>query len=195
MVQVNLLDLDFHRKEAELFRKGILSSLILFHRDELLIARLLADRNGFLLHSAGVIMDGKGFLFVGHSGAGKSTTCRMLKPHAEILCDDVNIVRRYEDGWKLYGFWKHSDLSDLSTSSAKLNGIFFIHQAKENRIERITDPGKIRENLIVTLIKPFVTPDWWEKTLDVLEALIKEVPCYDMMFDLSGDIIPEIKKL
>ncbi|MCX6690272.1 MAG: radical SAM protein, partial [Methanoregula sp.] len=87
------------------FRKGNLGSLTMFPSDQILIARLLADRNGFFLHSCGAVMDNKGLLFVGHSEAGKSTTARLIAAHAEILCDDRNIVRRFDDGWKVYGTW------------------------------------------------------------------------------------------
>ena len=180
---------------GDTFRQGNLSSLTLFPTDQILIARLLADRKGFFLHSCGVIMDKKGLLFAGHSGAGKSTTSLMLKPYAEILCDDRNIVRRYEDGWQVYGSWSHGDVPDVSASSAPLHAVFFIHQSTENRIERITDRSIIREKFIVNLVKPFVTADWWEKTLDMLEIMVKEIPCYDMMFDKSGDIVQEIRKI
>ena len=89
-------------------------SLSLFPTDQIWLAPLLADRNAVLLHSAAVILNGQGLLFVGHSDAGKSTTMTMLKKRGargwpvpalegdhkgsplqvEILCDDRNIVRK-----------------------------------------------------------------------------------------------------
>jgi len=82
------------------YQKGGLSSLTRFATDQILIARLLADRQGCYLHSAGAIINGAGMLFVGHSDAGKSTITRLLMDaggagdiQVEILCDDRNIVR------------------------------------------------------------------------------------------------------
>ena len=75
-------------------------SLSRFPTDQIWIGPLLADRNAVLVHSAAAIVNGKGFVFVGHSEAGKSTTIELLKASnregkisAEILCDDRNILR------------------------------------------------------------------------------------------------------
>ncbi len=51
----------------DIYQKGKLGSLTMFPTDQILLARVLADRDGCFLHSSGVKMDGKGLLFVGHS--------------------------------------------------------------------------------------------------------------------------------
>jgi hypothetical protein len=45
------------------------------------------------------------------------------------------------------------------------------------------------------LIKPLVTADWWEKTLAVVEKLVREVPAYRLQFDKSGKIKEIIREL
>jgi hypothetical protein len=45
------------------------------------------------------------------------------------------------------------------------------------------------------LIKPLVTKDWWEKTLDLIEIVVREVPCYEMEFDQSGEIVIHLENL
>jgi len=177
------------------FLKGNLGSLTMFPSDQILIARLLADRNGFFLHSCGAVMDNKGFLFVGHSEAGKSTTARIIMPHAEILCDDRNIVRRQKDGWLVYGTWSHGDVPDVSSRSAPLYAVLFIEKSDVNRIVRIDDRREIVRKLLACVIRPFVTADWWEKTLTYVEQMSREVPCYRMQFDKSGAIVEELKRL
>jgi MoaA/NifB/PqqE/SkfB family radical SAM enzyme len=179
----------------EIFRKGNLKSLTMFPTDQILIARLLADRNGFFIHSCGAVLDGKGLLFVGHSEAGKSTTARMIMPHAEILCDDRNIVRRLPDGWQVYGTWSHGDVPEVSSGSAPLHAVLFIEKSTHNRITRITDRREIVRRLLACVIRPFVTADWWEKTLTHVERMAQEVPCYVMQFDRSGAILDELKRL
>jgi hypothetical protein len=65
--------------------------------DELLITHYLSLGRGVELHGCGMVRgDGESFLFVGHSGAGKSTTARLWKRHVpvEVLSDDRIIVRR-----------------------------------------------------------------------------------------------------
>jgi hypothetical protein len=50
-------------------------------------------KGGLLVHSAGVIADGEAYLFLGPSGAGKTTMSRLaLDSGAGVLSDDINIV-------------------------------------------------------------------------------------------------------
>ncbi|MDD1701594.1 MAG: radical SAM protein [Methanoregula sp.] len=177
------------------FRAGNIGALTMFPSDQILIARLLADRKGYFLHSSGAVMDEKGLLFVGHSEAGKSTIARMIMPHAEILCDDRNIVRRHEDGWRVYGTWCHGDVPNVSSRSAPLHAVHFIEKSEVNRITRIDDRRKIIRRLLACVIRPFETADWWEKTLTSIEQMAREVPCYQMQFDMSGAIVGELKSI
>ena len=62
-----------YSEKDEYFRKGGMESLSFFSTDQILLARVLADRKGCIVHSSGAAFEGKGFLFVGRSGAGKST--------------------------------------------------------------------------------------------------------------------------
>jgi hypothetical protein len=69
--------------------------------DELLIMHRLTREKAIELHGCGIVReDGTGNLFVGHSGAGKSTTTRlwMERENVEILSDDRIIVRRARAG-------------------------------------------------------------------------------------------------
>ena len=120
----------------------------------------------------------------------------MLAEHGTILCDDRNIVRREADGaWRGFGTWSHGDVDSVSGADAPLGGILFLRQSAENRIEPLTDRSAIRTRLLATTIRPLATADWWEKTLDLIEALAREVPCYEMRFDRSGAIVDEIVRL
>ncbi len=68
--------------------------------DELLIMHRLTREKAIELHGCGIVReDGTGNLFVGHSGAGKSTTTRlwMEQEDVEILSDDRIIVRRDDE--------------------------------------------------------------------------------------------------
>ena len=67
--------------------------------DELLIMHRLTQEKAIELHGCGIVRaDGTGNLFVGHSGAGKSTTTRLWTgcEDVEVLSDDRIIVRRDE---------------------------------------------------------------------------------------------------
>jgi hypothetical protein len=162
----------------------------------------LTDRNAVLLHSAAVIVQGKGFLFAGQSEAGKSTAAELLKTDGckrgldvEILSDEHNIIRGWQDGWRVHGTWRNSTISDVSASDAPLQGIFFLEQAGENKILSLTDRRLIWRRLLASLIRIADTDEWWHKKLDILERIVKEVPCYKMHFDKSGGIVKVLEQM
>ena len=189
-----------YNDNAENFLKGNLHALTLFPSDQILLARVLADRQGLYLHSCGVNFQGQGLLFAGNSEAGKSTTATLLKGKAEIFCDDRMIIRKQktEDGeqkaeFRIYGTWSHGDVPDVSSGSAPLKAIFFLNKSAKNYLLLIKDKKIVAQRLLNCLIKPFVTTDWWEKTLALIEDIAAAVPCYELYFDKSGKVIELLK--
>jgi len=184
-----------YMESETLFRRGNLSSLTLFPTDQILLARVLAQRKGCFFHAGGVALDGKGFLFVGHSGAGKTTIVNMMKPMAEVLCDDRIIVRRWPDGFRAHGNWSHGDVEDVSAGSAPLKAILFLEQAQENRLISIDEKQEIIRRLLACLIKPLVTADWWDRMLTLVATMAREVPCYSLRFDKGGGAVTLLRDL
>jgi hypothetical protein len=176
------------------FRNGGLDSLAGFQTDQIMLARVLADRKGCYFHAGGVILNGQGLLFIGHSGAGKSTLLKMLRGHAEILCDDRLIVRRWDEGFRLHGTWSHGELPDVSANSAPLKAVMFLSKSKYNRIVRLENDRKLKLRLLQHLIKPLETADWWRKMLDLIETISGEVPCYTLGFDKSGAVLEVLQE-
>jgi radical SAM protein with 4Fe4S-binding SPASM domain len=182
-------------RPRDLFKEGNLTALTLFPSDQILLARVLADRRGCYFHAAGAIFDGKGLLFVGHSDAGKSTMANMLKGKAEILCDDRIIVRDRPEGLRIYGTWSHGDVPNVSASSAPLKAILFLEQAKRNRLLPIEDKKEIARKLPAYMIKPLETRDWWEKMLDLTQRIAGSVPCYFLEFNKSGGVTDLLREV
>lgn len=180
---------------SKAFQNGNAGSLTLAPTDQILLARLLADRNGCYLHSDGMNMDGQGLLFVGHSGAGKSTIATALQDKAEILCDDRMIVRKWQNGYHIHGNWSHGTLPIFSANSVPLQGIFFLEQSDDNLIIPVDSRMGAISKLLGCVIKPLVSKDWWEKMLTLIEDLAYTVPCYRLKFDKSGEIYHKLKDL
>ncbi|MFA6104634.1 MAG: radical SAM protein [Victivallaceae bacterium] len=177
------------------YLKGGLGSLTMFPSDQILIANLLAERDGCYLHSCGINFEGKGLLFAGHSESGKSTMCTKFMGKAEILCDDRIIVRKRPEGYRIYGTWCHGDIPAVSGSSVSLKAILFLEKAKTNEIIPLKDKREISRRLLETIIKPFVTKGWWNKTLDILENIATEIPCYILKSDKSNEIVELLRDL
>ena len=198
--QVAVFNHDYRRGriyhfDEQAFLRGNLNSLTLFPTDQIFLAQVLAHRQAVYFHSSAAIFEGQGLLFVGHSEAGKSTTVKMLQGKAEILCDDRNIVRRWPEGFRVHGTWSHGEVPLVSPASANLRGILFLQQAEKNCLTLLKNPRTILSLFLACLIKPLVTADWWEKTLILLGQLTREVPCYRMEFDRSGEIVMALQEL
>ncbi|MFQ6066727.1 MAG: hypothetical protein ACE5K3_05570 [bacterium] len=176
------------------FKKGNLTSLICFPTDQILFARILADRDGIILHGSGLILKGKGYLFVGHSEAGKSTVVKIFNHHAKILNDDRLIMRKEDGRFYLYGTPWHGEVSLVAPDRVPLKAILFLKQAEDNRVER-TEGLEAFKRLYGCTIKPLVTEKWVKNALDICQALSREVPCYDLYFDRSGEVISVVNQL
>jgi hypothetical protein len=185
---------------------GDLHSLTMFPTDQILLARLVAERQGCYLHSGGLTIDGRGFVFVGHSEAGKSTTMGLVRAklgdRVEILCDDRNIVRRWPAGFDggppgfyVHGTWSHGDVPEVSSASGPLRAVLFLEQHAANELVPLLDRKQVWQRLLATLIRPVVTVDWWQKQMDLVERIVAEVPSYTMRFDKSGVIVGELEGL
>jgi hypothetical protein len=185
--------------KRRVWAKGSLGSLTMFPTDQIVLARLLADREGCIVHSGGLIVDGQGLLFVGQSGMGKSTTMEMIRGRlgcrAEILCDDRNIIRRWPQGFRVHGTWSHGDIPDVSSASAPLRAILFLQQDTQNLVESLHDPMEVWGRMLPRLVRPLVTADWWHKELDLLAQVVDGVPCYVMRFDKSGAVVSQVECL
>ena len=186
---------DIYHPNEQIMEQGDSTSLLLFPTDQILLAPLLADRHGLILHSAGMVIDGQGFLFIGHSGAGKSTTVTMLKDEGEILCDDRIIVRKENNRFRIYGTWSHGTVPIVSPSSAPLRAILLIEKSVENRLVPIIDRGEIALELSKFAVKSIGTVDWWNSTFSLIEQIAREVPVYRLKLDKSGKVKSLIQDL
>ena len=86
-------------------------------------------------------------------------------------------------------------MPDVSANSAPLKAILFLEKAQENRIIPIIDKKEITKRLLSCMIKPFVTVDWWEKTLMLIDKMADQVPCYTLEFDKTGAVADILRKL
>jgi hypothetical protein len=103
------------------------------------------------------------------------------------------VIDRVNRGTAPVFFWSHGDVSVLSANDTPLRAICFIENVNENTLTPLNDCREITGRLLACVIKPLVTADWWNKTLDLIEQMAREVPCYVARFNKSGEIIRDLK--
>ena len=189
---VNILVKEAPDRITDLINMGVPFDTV---EGEIALAMEAAHSSPRILHAGGVILEGKGLLLVGNSGAGKSTSVSMLADHAEILSDDRVIVRRWPDGFKAHGSWSYGQVPIVSASSVPLQAILFLEQARENRLVPIDERMDAIKRLLSCLIRPLVTADWWDKELSLVHSIACAVPCYVLRFDRSGGMVELLKGL
>lgn len=100
--------------------------------DELLVFHRLALQGNLLIHACGVVRDGRALLFTGPSGAGKTTIARRMLEvgGCSVLSDDRIAIRADADGFRVHGTPWHGDAPLSRADSARLAGIYAIHQTR-----------------------------------------------------------------
>ena len=178
----------------ELFRRGGLESLALLPSDQLILARLLPAFGGAFVHAAAVRLKDQGLLFAGPSEAGKSTIVKLIGERGEVLCDDRVVVRKDGGGFRVHGTWNHGEVGRVSPGSAPLRAVFFLRQARVNRLERVDDPKAVLGDFLPRLVRPLVSADWWERALALAEDVVRTVPFYNLLFDRSGAVVEALEE-
>jgi hypothetical protein len=158
--------------------------------DELLIMHRLTQERAIELHGVGIVgPDGVNNLFIGHSGAGKSTTARLWTSlhDVEILSDDRIIVREHPSGGDatqifMYGTPWHGEGCFALPDRAPLHRIFVLEHGQGNVLTRLT-PSQMVAELFARAFVPFHRHEYVESALSFLEQVAEKIPCYRYSFE------------
>lgn len=158
--------------------------------DELLLQGLLARGRGAELHACGVIRGDRGLLFVGQSGAGKTTMARLWRAAggATVASDDRIVVRRERGGFVLHGTPWHGEAELAEPASAPVAAVFFLAQARENAATPVS-AGQAAARLFACGFPPFWDRAGVEFTLGLLGELATEVPCVELGFVPEASVV------
>ena len=152
-------------------------------------ARLLLRHSGFQLHASAVALDGKGYLFTGPCGMGKSTQakkwCDLLG--AVPVNDDKPALRRLESGWTVWGTpWsgKHDISSPMGVPA---QAIVCLRQAEDNAVTRLS-PQEALPYIMSQCIRQ-LNCSQMEIQLMLLDQLLREIPVFLLECNLQDDAV------
>ncbi len=135
------------------------------------------------MHSSVVVNDGKGYLFLGKSGTGKSTHSSLWLKYIDgswLLNDDNPILRLMPSGEVLvFGSPWSGKTPCYKALSAPAGAVVRLSQAPYNKITRLNGINAYASLMAsASSFRPFrELADHWHKTL---ETMISAVPCYHL---------------
>ena len=132
-------------REGTLYLSGFQSKAAVDNALMIQFAMASACMGTALFHSATVSLNGKGYMFLGKSGTGKSTHARLWLKHingVELMNDDNPAVRVKPNGIAtVYGTPWSGKTPCYKNVSAPLGGIVLLSQAPCNKITRLNGIG------------------------------------------------------
>jgi hypothetical protein len=163
--------------------------------DEVVVAHLLGRGRGVELHGCGIIdRDGRGQLFVGQSGAGKTTTARvwLSEGHYDIVSDDRVIVRFVDGEWRMFGTPWHGEAELSAALSAPLAAIHLLVQAERTELVSLP-PAQAAAALFGCTFPPFYDAEALGFTLECLDRIVRDLPVRALRFLPDRSVIDCIR--
>jgi len=164
--------------------------------DELLMIGMLGQGRGVEIHGCGLVdRSGRGFLFVGQSGAGKTTMARLWQREegVTILSDERVVLRNLDNRIWMYGTPWHGDEPIASPVRVRLSQIFFLRQAAGHALEAVTGAAAAAR-LFATSFPPFYDRAALDFTLGLLEGVVGAVPCHALSFAPDPTVVEFIRR-
>jgi hypothetical protein len=182
------VDRDFREAQLVLSREalGKYASVapLEYPADELLVTNHLASGLGAEVHGCGLIdPESGGHLFLGHSGAGKSTTTKLWRSrhNVKVLSDDRIILRMQQGEVWMYGTPWHGEAAFASAARAKLKRIFILQHGSKNEIAAVSGAQSVGE-LFARCFPTFHSTAGLQNTAEFLQCVSEAVPCYEFRF-------------
>lgn len=171
-------------------------------------ATLLPRVGGLLVHGCGLRHAEVAVVFAGQSGAGKTTLARKAPDADDVLSDELTVLRRLDDGWRVYGtpFWGDFARGGISMRGWPLRTLAFLDHAKDDKATIVpitsadasmrllgcfmavaTDRATVEHNLAVAV-------QLSSEVRSVEASLTKSVPASEIFHKLAPHLGPDVTR-
>ena len=157
--------------------------------DQALLTNRLLRLGAVVLHACGVVVDGRGYVFCGRSGIGKTTMARMWRERGAILLNDDRVILRVIDHEvRLFSSPWHGEERQVKAGNVPLAGLFHLTQAPAHTLNPI-DGALASARLVATAIAPLYAADGIALLLEQADAITAQAPSFDLAFARDPSVI------
>jgi hypothetical protein len=158
------------------------------------LAQVLGEKESCFIHSAALVRDEKGFLFLGDSGAGKSALARMSEGSI-VFSDDSPILSRQGEDYLVFPSPYHqmNSTSQLKVKAmrmvAKVERLFFLNKDDRlylDEVSRKEAASRIIKRYI--LFFPYLSGRGKSTLFDLILELCHRIPIHNLHFYLDQDV-------
>ncbi len=161
----------------------------------LILKNVLSDllqRKGLILHASAVMLNKKVIVFLGQSGAGKSTIAKILGEEGTLLADDSIIIKKEGKKYFLYQTpFVEKNRVIRTKNKYPLTHIMFLHKSPEFKLESIKKDIDVIKKLLNQLYsnKESISVDVKES----LQFLTNFNNFYNLYFPKKSNVIELLK--
>ena len=136
-------------------------------------------RKTLWIHSSTIETEGRGILFLGPSGIGKTTQAELWERYrgASIINGDVGFVQRTEERYIAWGTPWHGSSPYCINTFVPVKALVVLKQAPVNKLRELKDFEKIME-VSGSIMYPTWMPDGRELCAETLNHLLSDIPVY-----------------
>lgn len=163
---------------------------LLYPMGPLVMYYLTAKYDAIMIHGSGISDGGKGRIFTGVSGQGKTTMAKLwFDAGAEVLNDDRLIVRKDGNAYTVYNtpmFYVDQP------RRSKLDAIYSIYHSAENRLTRLEGAEAISA-ISPNLIQHGYSSELINHHLNFVSEIIEQVPVFKLGFLPDKRVTQELR--
>ena len=168
-------------KHIDLFMQASTARFAIDNAAMLVYAFATADKATLLFHSSVTVLDGKAYMFLGHSGTGKSTHSQQWHaafPEAHLLNDDNPAVRVLDDQRVVvYGTPWSGKTPCYKNESAPVQALVQLAQAPENKITRLK-MTQAYPYILASVSGLKVMPEMMDRIFESIAKVLEISPVY-----------------
>jgi hypothetical protein len=146
-------------------------------------AWLCLKHDALLLHAAGIVRCGLGYVFFGPSGAGKTTASLLAAETSDVVSDDLVVLRCNKRDCRLFGVPFKGEFSDAPrvNMQAPLRGMYRLRQDTSHFLEPLSHGMAVAE---LVASSPFVVRELSlsDTLIAMCDRLAKMVSVQDLHF-------------